>query len=177
MTDKKTKIPASTLPGDELDEVPEETAVEQSRKGYHQIQGNDVLLNLWREGKIKHPPLSTDLVLQEFTVERDNNRPLQFRGYLIGWNRVDYATVPRGTQVSIFVTRSGKIITAVHQWQRSEKLERQRHDAGVHQTPEDALEWLIQDGNGKLGRASREAWEIACSVWSPLQGHEVEVID
>jgi len=204
MTDKKQ---ASILPGDEereaslerarewhrkkAEEEPsiEEQVMEQTKE-QRQIQGNSVVLDAWLKAKKKIPGMppnvpaeryagveKIDMALREFKVERDDNRPLQFQGYLIGWNDVDISTVPRGTQVSIYITKGNKIVTAVHQWQRGEKAERQRHKAGAHQTPESALDWLIEDGGGKLGRSSREAWEVACSVWPSLQGHEVEVID
>lgn len=167
----------------------EEKVMEQAKE-QRQIQGSSVVSDAWRKAKAEKlllPPnvpaerytgaAEIDVALREFKVERDDNRPLQFQGYLIGWNEVDFSTVPRGTQVSIYVTKGNKIVTAVHQWQRGEKDERQRYKAGAHQTPETALEWLIEDGGGKLGRASREAWEAACSLWPSLQGHEVEVID
>ena len=73
--------------------------------------------------------------------------------------------------------KSGKIITAVFQWQRDESRDRSRRAAAVHTTADDALAWLIQDGGGHLGRYSREAWEMACKRWAPFQGLEVEVIE
>ena len=207
MTDKKNTGPASTLPGDdpenriaqarqwredqnEKQPSEEEQAQEQARSKRHTgIKGNDVLLRLWESGKIKSPPPSFptdgdgdlnkqfDMALQEFKVERDDNLPLVFRGYLIGWNEVDISTVPRGTQVTIYVTRSHRIVTAVHQWQRGGPKDKHRYAAGVHDEAEEALQWLIHDGGRKLGRSSREAWEIACQVWPSLKGREVEVID
>ena len=60
---------------------------------------------------------------------------------------------------------------------QDDERNRQRYAAGVHQTPESALQWLIEDSQGRLGRSSREAWELACQVWPSLQGHDVEVID
>ena len=97
-------------------------------------------------------------------------------GYLVGWNDVDLS-VAKGTRVTVYITRSNKIITAVHQWQRGESRQRQRHAAGVHTQAQEALRWLVEDGSGRLGRSSREAWEIACQVWPSLKGHDVEVID
>jgi hypothetical protein len=202
MSDKKQ---ASRLPGDKVgfpdsseqpkweappERVTDETPSEEERvRDAAQIKGNDVLYRLYREGKLSQPPPEftadngqTDLTekfnlaLQGYKVERDDNLPLQFTGYLVGWNDVDLS-VPRGTRVTIFVTRSNKIVTAVHQWQRGEKKHRQRHAAGVHESPESALEWLIEDGQGRLGRSSREAWEAACQVWPSLRGRDVEVID
>lgn len=199
MSEKKQ---ASRLPGDTPtgtseqpkwqappEEVTDETPSEEERaQSRAQIQGNDVLLKLHREGKIGDPPSfpadngETDLAkkfnaaLQGYKVERDDNLPLQFTGYLVGWNDVELS-VARGTLVTVYVTKANKIVTAVHQWQRGEKKQRQRHAAGVHQTAEAALKWLIQDGQGRLGRSSREAWEMACRIWPSLKGHDVEVID
>lgn len=167
------------------DETPSE---EEKVRSTAQIKGNDVLYRLHREGKIGKPPSypadngETDLVeefnmaLQEYTIERDDNLPLRFRGYLVGWNDVDLS-VARGTRVTVYVTKSNKIVTAVHQWQRGEKKQRQRHAAGVHTTAQEALRWLVEDGTGRLGRSSREAWELACQVWPSLKGHDVEIID
>lgn len=156
-------------------------------KPSHGLRGNDVLFRLYKAGRLSEPPPSfpadggeTDLAdqfdmgLREFHVERDDNRPLQFKGYLVGWNEIDLS-VPRGTRVCVFVTRRGKIITAVHQWQRPER--RRRNAAAVHDTAEEAVRWLVEDGNGRLGRASREAWDLACQVWPSLRGHEAEVVE
>lgn len=139
-----------------------------------QIRGNSVVLDSIRKAKTKE---TEEEDFQSFTLQRDDNRPLRFKGNLVGYNEVDIEEDPRGTQVQIFVTGSGKIITAVYQWQRKEGLERERHKAEVHTDPERALEWLIEDGGGKLGRSSREAWEMACNVEPSLAGHDVEVID
>ena len=200
MTDEKQ---ASKLPGDEETTTvpkssvqpkwqpppkPPEVDAEDRAVRTAQIQGNDVLYRLHREGKIgKMPSVPADagatdlakefdLAIKEYTVERDDNLPLRFTGYLIGWNDVELS-VPRGTRVTIFITRSNRIVTAVYQWQRGEKHQRSRYAAGVHDDPDQALAWLIQDGGQQLGRSSREAWEMACQIWPALQGHDVEVID
>jgi hypothetical protein len=196
MTDHK----ASKLPGDDAqvnellessEEAPSlEEESEAAARRHRTIQGNDVLLRLHQAGKGEKPPTlpadggetdltdMVDLAIREYTVERDSNLPLQFAGYLVGWNDID-TSVPRGTRVCVFVTKRGKIITSVHQWQRELVGERQRerHDAGVHESAKDALAWLVQDGGNRLGRASREAWDLACRVWPSLQGCEVEVIE
>jgi len=163
-------------------------SVEEQAQKQAQIKGNDVLYRLYREGKAGPPPTitadngETDLVeklalaLQAYKVERTDDLALQFTGYLVGWNEVDLS-VPRGTRVTVFVTRSNKIVTAVHQWQRSAKHERVRHAAGVHTSADQAFAWLLEDGGNRLGRASKEAWEMACQVWPALQGCDVEVID
>jgi len=161
------------------------------------IQGNSVVLDAWREAKTTIAktmppnctvprtssadledidPLSLENLLREFTLERDDNRPLRFHGYLVGFHEVDTAA-PRGTSVLVFVTKRGKIVTAVYQWQKDAKRSRERYAAAAHETADDALAWLIEDGGGHLGRSSRRAWERACQTWPPLQGYDVEVVE
>lgn len=142
-----------------------------------QIRGNDAVLRLRKPGGIKRSARElADDDVREFTIERDDNRPLRFQGRLVGFNEVD-PEAPRGTSISIFATRRGRFVTSVHQWQRDAKRERERHAAAVHDSAEDALAWLIQDGGGRLGQSSKEAWDMACRVWLPLQGHDVEVVE
>lgn len=141
------------------------------------IQGNSEMLRMVRAQQAetpsyqhKTPPLET------FVVERDHDLPIQFTGYRVGHGQSNHhKEAPHGTSVEIFVTRSGKIVTAVHQWQREK--DRERFAAAAHSKPEDALEWLKEDGGGYLGKASREAWDDACDNHLPLQGQNVEIID
>lgn len=167
----------SQLPGDDL-ETPEiqktaDTNTERATPAPTQIKGNRVVFDALRRSREEEDSGET----QEFTLERDDNLPLRFKGTLVGYNDVDIDRDPRGTQVQIFITGSGKIITAVYQWQRKEGLERERHKACAHGNPEAALEFLIEDGGDKLGRSSREAWDMACNVEPSLKGYDVEVID
>lgn len=154
-----------------------------------EIKGNDVIYQLWKSGKLRNPPPEyfadngetdlvekLDLALQVYEVPRDDLLPLKFTGYLIGWNDVPLEA-KRGTRVTVYVTRGGNYVTAVHQWQRGAEKSRQRYTAGVNETPEGAVAWLVAEGGGKLGRSSREAWEIACEVWPALRGKDVEEID
>ena len=133
------------------------------------IQGNSEMLKMVR-GSSQLP----DSALQTITLERDDDRPLQFQGRLIGSNDPD-ENMKHGTRVEVFVTKSGKIVTAVYQWQHEN--DRERWAAAAHQMPDDALNWLKQDGGGHLGRASKEAWDSACANHLPLQGQDVEVVD
>jgi hypothetical protein len=160
---------ASQLPGDSnTDERGAGTKV------HRQVEGSDVLLRLQKpDGIRKDPPSSFE---EEFTLERDDDLPLRFRGRLIGWNEVDPDT-PRGTEVRIYATRRGKIVTAVHQWQKDVKRDRERHSAAAHAVPEEALAWLKRDGGGHLGKASKSAWDLACKTWPPLNGRDVEIVE
>ena len=168
---------ASRLPGDD---PTLKASRDYSGSSAVEIRGNDSLLRLHKPQGLKTTAKELvggpDTEMREYTIERDSNRPLRFQGHLVGFNRVDPET-ERGTAVAVFVTRRGKIVTSVHQWQKDAKRERQRHAGAAHDIAEDALAWLIEDGGGHLGRASREAWELACRVWPALEGHEVEVIE
>ena len=44
----------------------------------------------------------------------------------------------------------------------------------VRSTPALAYEWLLEDGNGKLGPASKAAWVQACRTVPPMNGLEYE---
>lgn len=132
------------------------------------IKGNSSMLEMVRGSKAQSSAYGT------VTLQRDDDLPLQFTGQLIGCNEIDGDPV-NGTLVTLFATKSGKIITAVYQWQRGKG--RERHAAAAHQMPQDALTWLKADGGGYLGKASREAWEAACAIHPAFQGHDVEVID
>jgi hypothetical protein len=133
------------------------------------LKGNSAMLEMVR-GSSQLP----DSALETITLERDNDRPLQFVGRLIGSNDPD-ENVNNGTLVEVYVTKSGKLVTCVYQWQDAKN--RERHAAGVHQMPDGALAWLKADGGGYLGKASRKAWDEACANHLPLQGQDVEVID
>jgi len=140
-----------------------------------QIQGNSVVLDAWRKSREAAKSASDEP--QEFTLQRDDNRPIRFKGYLIGWNEVSPG-VPRGTLVQVYVTRSsGKIVTSLYQWQRKDELERERYRAEVHETPSEAFQWLVDTNGGRLGQYGREAWNRACRTWPSLNGEDVEVID
>lgn len=132
--------------------------------------GNDVVR------RTCFPERPDDLLEEEFLVERDGSLPLRFTGRLIGANAID-EDVPRGTSVRVFVTRSAKIVTSVRQWQRGRGASRERNAAAVHETPAEALAWLVEDGRGRLGSASCEAWRKACAAWPALREHGAEEID
>jgi hypothetical protein len=47
----------------------------------------------------------------------------------------------------------------------------------AHSTPELAYQWLVKDGKGKLGPASKQAWAHACRNVPPMSGLEFEHIE
>ena len=131
-------------------------------------KGNNAVQQLVEDGREPDglPAITTH------TIERDDDLPMRFEGRLIskaGSSRNN----SRGTEVSIFVTRRGTIITAIAQWQPG----RDRSRAAAHVSGEEALKWLKEDSQGSLGRASLHAWRAACRDWPPLNGLDVEVVE
>lgn len=126
---------------------------------------------------LKREEEDSESSVQRYTLERDKGLSLRFRGILVGYNEVDIEGKLRGTLVQIFITTSRKIVTAVYQWQRKKEIKRERHKAYVHESPEAAMSFLMEDNGGKMGRASREAWIMACNVEPTLKGYDAEVID
>lgn len=118
--------------------------------------------------------------MQQNRVKRDGARDLSFRGTLVasgihGGPGELIRDWQRGTEVEIYVTASQKIVTAVRQWTIWEG-EADAYRAEVHDTPEAALAWLVADCGGTLGKASKEAWEEACSNCALLAGCDVEEV-
>jgi hypothetical protein len=115
-------------------------------------------------------------------VRRDSDRDLTFTGTLLGTgergtggssgNSCDWT---RATEVEIYLTEGAKIVTAVRQWSRWQG-EADVHRAAVHDHPADAFEWLVEDAGGRLGTASKEAWEEACENCPLLAGADVEEV-
>lgn len=112
-----------------------------------------------------------------YIVPRDDGRPFSFSGTLVGYGPSKVINQIRGTKVEIFVTKAGKIITYVHQWQKDGPSPRERHAAAVHTTPMEAHDWLVGDGGGKLGTCSREAWDMACKRCALFSGLDVEEVE
>ena len=116
---------------------------------------------------------------ENYRVERDGNLDLVFTGEKIGEG--SYGTGgehsgdwTRGTDVQIYLTEGGSIVTDVTQWSRWQG-ESSVHRAAVHSTGGEALAWLIADCHGDLGPASKEAWEEACKN-AALADQDVEEV-
>lgn len=106
--------------------------------------------------------------MDSYRVERDGDLDLKFDGEKIGTGEHGTGGTSgysgdwtRGTDVTIYLTEAGSIITAVTQWSRWDG-EGSLHRAAIHSTPADALAWLVRDCGGSLGPASKKAWENAC---------------
>lgn len=143
------------------------------------IAGNDVVRKAVEKERAEKHGLDPDFE-EEYFLERDGDLPLRFWGDKIGTarhTRSGNRRGDRGTEVSIYVTSSGKLVTEVHQWQVLPDKQRSRRAAMAHRSPEDALAWLKKDAKGVLGSASKEAWLQACSAYAPLNSCAEEKID
>lgn len=113
-------------------------------------------------------------------VRRDGDRDLTFRGWLLGEGSHGTGShiqsqCDRGTMVQVYLTTGGRLVTAVYQWTRWQG-EHGATRAAAHESADAALAWLVADAGGKLGRASKEAWERACQTYPPIAAAEtVEV--
>ena len=124
-------------------------------------------------------PTLPERLPRPYRVERDGDRPIAFRGSLLGAATHEVTSrhdgIRRTTLVRIYATASGQIVTAVKQTRSGYANSANR--AGVHGSPDEALQWLRDDSKrGDLGPASLEAWSRACSGNSPLSGLAVEQI-
>lgn len=107
---------------------------------------------------------------EEFRVEREGELDLEFDGWRLG--RYEHAINDRHTAVAVYLTKGGKLVTAVEQWRAGSGPASAR--AAVNASPAAALEWLRDDAGGTLGRASKEAWAEACENCDALHGLDVE---
>jgi hypothetical protein len=85
----------------------------------------------------------------------------------------------RGTVVEIAITTTGTLVTLVRTFTRSSdghhhEGESRQH---LHETPAQALAWLIDDGRGKLGPAAKTAWMQACARFAPMKGMDRDRAD
>ena len=110
---------------------------------------------------------------QPHRLKRDDARDLAFDGWLLGEGHL--RRPPVGTVVSIFATCGGKVITHVRQY--DEDRGDDTHRAAVHDSGAEAYDWLVADGGGRLGSASRLAWENATHRLPALEEDAVEVIE
>jgi hypothetical protein len=117
-----------------------------------------------------------------FRLHRSDDRDLLFEGHLIGHAERNAGFPDRPVKVSIYATQSGKYVTHIERGalvmggsREAEGLPAHTK-AGVHDSPDEALQWLLADNKGKLGAVSKAAWTEACRSWTGLQGRDVELI-
>ena len=101
--------------------------------------------------------------MEKHTITRDGDRPIVFTGELIGSGSTHSnqgSNEFRYTDVYIYRTKGGKYVADVQhitRWQG----ERSTSKAAALNTPAEVVEWLKDDNDGALGRASQEACEEA----------------
>jgi len=119
------------------------------------------------------------MTMKRYRVTRDGDLDLAFTGRKVGegesgdpgdfrhqWNR--------GTDVTLFLTESGRIVTAASHW--SQWQGESGHDtAAVHDSGGEALAWLIEHDGGELGPASKAAWLEAAKAAPEVFRAEEEV--
>ncbi len=102
------------------------------------------------------------------TIQRDGDRDLALNAWIIGRGEVrvppDASTVERGTTVEIFLTDNGRLLASRAAWTRRPGVAEavSRYTSMPETMPEALYRWLLKDGKGKLGPASKQAWTEAC---------------
>ena len=114
-------------------------------------------------------------------VTRDGARDLSFRGWLLGEAEHGHggqypSDWTRGVRVRIYMTIGGRYVAAVLRWTRWQG-EADQHSAAVLDDGDAVLAWLEEDAGGRLGVASKDAWQRACEAYPPLADMETERID
>jgi hypothetical protein len=113
-------------------------------------------------------------------LERQGDRDLRVAAWTVGFGRIgvggnDESSWQRGTDVEILLTEGGLLVTTRRSWTRSEGGGRHDSQTGqVHETPAAAYRWLLADGKGKLGPASKTAWIQACRTVPTMSGLDVD---
>lgn len=115
---------------------------------------------------------------QRMRIRRDRDRDLEIQGWELGRGSLGFG--PKGTAVGdpdyrqtdvrIYLTVGGSWVAAIDRTGGG----RDRHEATVHDTAEEAFRWLTRDG---IGQATKDAWERARERWPELPAIEVERID
>jgi hypothetical protein len=99
-------------------------------------------------------------------------------GWTVGFGRMEAggtADTKRGTDVTITLTVGGHLVTTRSSWTKGRTSS---HDTRgrANSTPQAAFDWLLEDGGGTLGRASKAAWVQACRAVPPMAGLEFEQV-
>jgi len=125
---------------------------------------------------------STPTSTSTFTLTRDGNRDLSFKGWELGTGshgsggNGDFAcNWDRGTDVAIYRTEGGSFVISVKQWSRWQG-EGDLHRAAICDDAESVLNWLIEDCGDVLGPASKEAFENAAVADPEIDAILCEVI-
>ena len=117
--------------------------------------------------------------IKDITITRTGEPPLRFAGFEIGSGdtKIDGGNrANRWTEVTIYITKGGKYVAHVgHRtcWQGEHDTDNARSFA----TPVELVEWLKNDNDGRLGRASQEACEEAAKNDEAFGKAFVEEVD
>jgi hypothetical protein len=111
---------------------------------------------------------------QPFLLTIQHDRDVYANAWVVGVGHVKTADAQRGTDVEIRLTPGGRLVTTRRSWTSGGEVE-QRGD--VHETPDQALDWLLADGKGKLGPASKQAWVAACGIVPSMRGMDVRRVE
>lgn len=120
-----------------------------------------------------------DVELPVIQITRTGEPPLRFAGVEIGSGdtKIDGGSrANRWTEVTIYITKGGKYIAHVGYrtcWQG----EHDTDNARSFTTPAELVEWLKEDNEGRLGRASQEACEEAAKNDSEFGKAFVEEVE
>jgi hypothetical protein len=121
-------------------------------------------------------------------IRRDRDRDMEFQGWRIGSGETgtgpadrfghpqaapDRERWIRGIEVTLFRTVGGQFAVGLRRWGPGGE----EYHGVVHRSPEELLEWMKSDAGGKLGAASKQAWESACRLDPDLKAHETERIE
>jgi len=85
-------------------------------------------------------------------------------------------TSKRETLIRVWLLPAGMLLTNVTVTTTSDGVSVETASTGrYHETPQGALNWLIEQGKGRLGPASKAAWVMACQKFGPMNGMEHDV--
>lgn len=99
------------------------------------------------------------------------------RGETLADTRPRTGEVQRGTTVELRLTVGGFLVTTRTAWTRTADESTESATGQVHSTPDLAYNWLIKDGKGKLGPASKAAWVQACGNVPPMKEFAYERVE
>jgi hypothetical protein len=108
-------------------------------------------------------------------LERKGDRDLHAVAWSIGLGRIEAGQ--RRTEVEIFLTANGTVITVRRSWTGSADENYHESTGDAHVTVDAAYRWLLVDGKGKLGSVSKMAWVQACRNVPLMAALEFERID
>jgi hypothetical protein len=122
---------------------------------------------------------------ESFLLAQDGGRDIRALGWVIGKGSIEAASngpTRRGTIVTIWLTEGGQLVTHRESWKKGEPYKGRVFDGAegtgrVNSSPATALQWLVDDGKGRLGPASKAAWVQACRSVPSMNTFEYEHVD